>query len=159
MRREQVLRYRARVSHLDAKLPAGSFAEAAWGGLQDSVPRSGVVALHARVEDTQPGSWEDPSVVQIWFRGGADYIVPRDDAGIFTLGWLPRDAEQARDLDRVADLIHQVTDGTTREVREVWSLLEGEGPNRIKAASATGRVHIRWDASRIWLIPAERPGD
>src|SRR5437899_1666912 len=65
--REQVLRYRARASHLDAKLPAGSFAKAAWGGLQDSVPRGGMISLHARVQATQSDSWEDPSVVQIWF--------------------------------------------------------------------------------------------
>jgi hypothetical protein len=41
---------------LDRKLPAGSFAAAAWGGLQDSIPRSGVLSLNARVEGTQPDS-------------------------------------------------------------------------------------------------------
>ena len=88
--RDQVLRHRARVMHLDHRLPAGSFAAAAWGGLQDSIPRSGVLSLHARVEDTHSDSWEDPSVAQVWFRG-SDYIVPRPDAGIFTLGASPRD--------------------------------------------------------------------
>src|SRR5260221_11500878 len=95
---EQVLRYRARVSHLDAKLPAGAFAKAAWGGLQDSVPRGGVISLHARVDDTQPDSWADPSLVQIWFRGGADYIVPRAHVGVFTLGSLPPDPARAAAL-------------------------------------------------------------
>ena len=52
--RDQVLRYRARVGHLDEKLPAGAFAAAAWGGLQDTAPRSGVLSLHVRVRDTQP---------------------------------------------------------------------------------------------------------
>ena len=74
---EQLLRYRARVSHLDRKLARRSIAKAAWGGLQDSVPRGGVMSLHARVEGYEPEAWEDPSLVQIWFRGGADYIVPR----------------------------------------------------------------------------------
>jgi hypothetical protein len=30
-------------------------------------------------------------------------------------------------------------------------------PFHPRASSTTGRVHIRWDASRIWLIPVERP--
>jgi hypothetical protein len=155
--REHVLRYRARVSHLDRKLPPGSFAKAAWGGLQDSVPRAGVISLHARVKVTKPDSWEDPSVVQIWFRGGADYIVPREDAGVFTLGSSPRDAERLAELDRLADDIHRVTDGRTLIVNEVSKLLGDAHQTSLRVSGLTGRVHIRWDASRIWLIPVERP--
>jgi hypothetical protein len=155
--RAQVVRYRVRVSHLDQKLPAGSFARAAWGGLQDSAPRAGVISLHARVEDTKPDSWEDPSLVQIWFRGGADYIVPRDEVGVFTLGSFPRDPAQARELDRFVDDIHRVTEGRMLEVREVHSLLSLTHPTLLRTSAVTGRVHIRWDASNIWLIPVERP--
>jgi len=152
----QLLRYRARVSHLDARLPPGAFAEAAWGGLQDSVPRSGVISLHARVEATKSDSWEDPSLVQIWFRGGADYIVPRDDVGIFTLGSYPRDPERAADLERVADEVHELTDGRMTPSRELPRDVGGR-PLRIRNTSITGRVHIRWDAANIWVIPVERP--
>ena len=155
--REQVLRYRARVSHLDGKLPAGSFAAAAWGGLQDSVPRAGVISLHARVKGAQADSWEDPSLVQIWFRGGADYIVPREDAGVFTLGSSPRDPERAAALERLADDIHDVTEGRTMIVNEVSKLLGHTHQTGLRMSGLTGRVHIRWDASRIWLIPVERP--
>jgi Winged helix DNA-binding domain len=154
---EQVLRYRARVSHLDRKLPAGSFAEAAWGGLQDSVPRAGLISLHARVERTTADSWADPSLVQIWFRGGADYLVPLADAGVFTLGSYPRDRERAAELERLADDIHRATEGRTLPVREVSRLLGHEGTTGVRFSALTGRVHIRWDASRIWLIPVERP--
>ena len=156
-RRAQILRYRARVSHLDEKLPAGSFAKAAWGGLQDSVPRAGVISLHARVEGTNPDSWEDPSVVQIWFRGGADYIVPRSDAGIFTLGSFPRDVERGKELERLADDIHRLTKGRMLPVREVQALLKHAQPIQLRNSALTGRVLIRWDASHIWLIPVERP--
>jgi len=155
--REQVLRYRARASHLDRKLPHGSFAKAAWGGLQDSVPRAGVISLHARVTDTKPNSWEDRSVVQVWFRGGADYIVPREDAGVFTLGSSPRDPERMAELDRLADDIHRVTEGRTLIVNEVSKLLRHAHQTGLRVSGLTGRVHIRWDASRIWLIPVERP--
>ena len=157
---EQVLRYRARVSHLDAKLPSGSFARAAWGGLQDSVPRGGVISLHARVEGTQPDSWEDKTLVQIWFRGGADYIVPRADAGIFTLGCLPRDPARAAALEQLADDIHRAAKGRMTLVREVADRIghrSANDPLHPRASSATGRVHIRWDAANIWVIPVDRP--
>ncbi len=45
-------------------------------------------------------------VAQVWFRG-SDYIVPRADAGIFTLGSAPRDPERLGRLDRLADRIHR----------------------------------------------------
>jgi hypothetical protein len=155
--RDQVVRYRERVSHLDQKLPPGSFAEAAWGGLQDTIPRGGITSLHARVEDTQPDSWEDPSVVQIWFRGGADYIVPRADVGVFTLGSLPRDPERVAELERLADDIHRVSEGQTLLVREVSARLKHPTPIALRFSALTGRTHIRWDASNIWLIPVARP--
>ncbi len=157
---EQVLRYRARASHLDRKLAMVSIAKAAWGGLQDSVPRGGVISLHARVEGTKPDSWEHPKLVQIWFRGGADYIVPRDDVGVFTLGCLPRDPERVRALERLADRIHRAAKGEMTPVGEVAAAIghrSAADPFHPRASSTTGRVHIRWDASRIWLIPVERP--
>ena len=155
--REQVVRYRLRVSHLDQRLPVGSFAQAAWGGLQDSAPRAAVISLHARVNGVEPSSWDDPSLVQIWFRGGADYVVPRTDVGIFTLGSLPRSDEKVRALDELADRVHAFCEGKTFLVRDVSSALALEWPTFIRATAMTGRVHIRWDASNIWLIPVDRP--
>jgi winged helix DNA-binding protein len=152
----QVLRYRARTSHLDGKLPAGSFAEAAWGGLQDTVPRGGVLSLHARVSRTRPDSWDDPSLVQIWFRGGADYLVPRVDVGIFTLGSYPRDPAKARDLEALADDIDRITGGQSRNSSDLPETLGGRRL-RYRSAAMTGRVHIRWDARETWVIPVPRP--
>jgi winged helix DNA-binding protein len=156
--RDQVVRYRQRVTHLDQKLPPGSFAQAAWGGLQDTIPRGGVTSLHARVEGAQPDSWEDPQVVQIWFRGGADYIVPRADVGIFTLGSLPRDPARVAELEQLADDVHRVAEGQTLLVREVAARLKHPTPIALRFSALTGRTHIRWDASNIWLIPVARPG-
>jgi DNA glycosylase AlkZ-like len=156
----QLLRYRARATHLDRKLSMRSIAKAAWGGLQDSAPRNGVMSLHARVEGTKPDSWEHASLVQIWFRGGADYIVPRNDVGIFTLGCLPRDPERIAALEGVADSIHRATKGRMTPVGDVARELghpSAADPLHARVSSTTGRVHIRWDASRIWLIPVERP--
>jgi len=153
---EQVLRYRARVSHLDTRLEVGAVAAAAWGGLQDTAPRAGVLALHARVEGTLPGTWEDPSLAQIWFRGGADYIVPRADVGVFTLGSYPRDPARAAALEAIADDLHRATGGAPTLTRDLPRDLGG-APFAVRRASVTGRVLIRWDASNTWVIPAARP--
>jgi hypothetical protein len=30
------------------------------------MPRAALLSIHARVEGTQPWTWEDPSLVQLW---------------------------------------------------------------------------------------------
>jgi hypothetical protein len=154
--RERVLRFRARAGHLHERLPATSIAAAASGGLQDTAPRAALVALHARVAGAAADSWENPALVQIWFRG-ADYVVPRADVGVFTLGCLPRDPDRQRDLERLADDVHRVLDGEARHAREVYAELGRELTFLVRAAAVTGRLHIRWDASTIRIIGADRP--
>lgn len=156
--REQVLRFRARASHLHRRLEDGDLATAAYGGLQDSAPRAGVISLYARAEGVVPDSWEDPALAQIWFRFGADYIVPRENVGVFTLGSLPRDPAKCRALEDVADAAIDVLAGRTLKVREVSDALGLDEPfMMLRAAGSTGRLLIRWNASMIWLVPNERP--
>ncbi|HXD71555.1 MAG TPA: hypothetical protein VN615_16945, partial [Gaiellales bacterium] len=66
--REQILAFRRRSGALDERLPLGpeSLRQAAWAGLQDSMPRAAVLSLHARVEGIGPMAWEDPAFVQVW---------------------------------------------------------------------------------------------
>ena len=66
--RGQILAFRRRVGALDERLPRGpaSLRRAAWVGLQDSMPRAALLSIHARVEGTQPSTWEDPTLVQLW---------------------------------------------------------------------------------------------
>jgi hypothetical protein len=155
--REQVIAYRARMNQLDERLPLERCADAAHNGLQDSVPRGGVVSLHARVSGAQPDSWEHPDLAQIWFRGGADYIVPRRDVGLFTLGSQPRDANLVAQMDGLAQAVHDYCAGRVLPVREVTEGLGIERPLSIRSTAMTGRVLIRWNASNIWLVPIERP--
>jgi hypothetical protein len=156
--REQVLRFRVRASGLHRRLPFGDLAAAASGGLQDSAPRAGVVSLYARAEDVGPDSWEAPDLAQIWFRFGADYIIPRTDIGIFTIGSLPRDPDKCRALEDVADAAINFLAGRTLKVREVSNALRLDEPfMMLRAAGSTGRLLIRWNASMIWLVPNERP--
>jgi hypothetical protein len=148
---------RLAVTHAATRLPAARLTDAAWGGLQDSAPRAALLALHARVDGVNPSSWEDPALVQIWFRA-SDYVVPRADVGVFTRGAMPRDARDADALEQLADEIAKVLGDGRADSRAVASLLPRHlPPFAVRLASPTGRLHIRWDASRVEIIAAERP--
>jgi len=151
--RSRVLAFRARASCLDERV--ADPARAAYGGLQDSAPRAAVISLHARIEGCTPSSWEGPALAQIWFRA-ADYVVPRDALAAFTIGRMPRDPDAAAGLERMTDQILRVLDGQMRPTREVGEALPELG-HAIRLTSITGRVLIRWDASKIWAIPSDRP--
>lgn len=149
-----VSRFRLRRQSLHCRLPSDDLEIAAYGGLQDSAPRSALLALHARMEETHPGSWEDQRLVQIWFRW-SDYVVPRPDVGMFTLGTLPRDAEQRAVLDQLAERVLSVLDGRSRPTRDVAAALPHlESAGLLRCSAATGKVHIRWDAQTITMHPA-----
>src|SRR5512139_4107409 len=85
--RAQILAFRRRVASLDERLPRGRRAlrQAAWAGLQDSMPRAALLSIHARMKGTQPGSWQDPSLVQVWGPRFSSYVVARRDLALFTI--------------------------------------------------------------------------
>ena len=91
--RRQILAFRRHVGALDERLPRGrrSLRLAAWAGLKDSMPRAALLSIHARVEGTQPSTWEDPSLVQLWGPHHHAYVVAARDLGVFSLGRLPDD--------------------------------------------------------------------
>lgn len=151
---ERVRAFRARSTHLDARLHAGSFAEAAWGGLQDSAPRSALLSLHARVKQVDTDAWSHREVVQIWFRW-ADYLVPRSDVGVFTIGASPRNPRFADALDALGRAVEDVLDGEELSSKDVAAKIRGiTNPFIIRSAIVTGRFHIRWDARTVTLLPA-----
>src|SRR3989442_5160646 len=88
--RKNVLSFRQRATYLHRRLSPGRLVDAAFAGLQDSSPRSAVLALHARVRDVPPSAWKDPRFVQVWGPRGAVYVVPSQDLAVFTLGRIPR---------------------------------------------------------------------
>jgi hypothetical protein len=156
---ERVAAYRLRAMHLVERLPPRSHELAAFGGLQDSAPRAGLFALHARMQQVHPGAWADPSLVQIWFRM-ADHLVPRRDVGVFTIGALPRDPERRTALHNLADRVLRVLDGQQRRSREVTAAipeLDTPGMARLRQLSVTGKLHIRWDARTVSVLPAAPP--
>lgn len=145
--REQAVFYRLRVNHLVERLPAGSYEEAAYVGLQDTAPRDALLGLHARVEDCEPSGWEHPSLIQTYSPRDAVYVLPQKDFGIFTLGRLPLAAEPRRRVDRLADDVCRRLDG-----RELRGGLPG-----LRAACASGRIALRWTTSALWVREVPRP--
>src|SRR5580765_6175901 len=89
--RAESLAFRRPAGALEERLAPGrgSLRQAAWAGLQDSMPRAALLSIHARVEGVGPSSWEDASLVQVWGPRYHVYVVAARDLAVFTLGRLP----------------------------------------------------------------------
>jgi winged helix DNA-binding protein len=154
--RAQILAFRRRAGALDERLPRGarSLRTAAWAGLTDSVPRAALLSIHARVEGTRPGSWEDPSLVQLWGPRYSTYVVPARDRAIFTLGRLPDAARRRQRAEDMAARLDAHLAGRRLKDNDVQHAL-GVG-NAVKYAAPTGTLLLRWDGARtpdIWTVP------
>jgi hypothetical protein len=155
--RAQVLAYRRSVSGLDERLAPGprSLRRAAWAGLQDSMPRAALLSIHARVEGTEPSTWEDPSLVQLWGPRFSAYVVAARDRAILTLGRLSDDPRRRRFAKDMASRLHAFLEGRTMTYGEAGRAL-GVQPNALRYGAPTGRILIRWDGARqptVWTVP------
>ena len=155
--RPQILAFRRQVGALDARLPRGqrSLRRAAWAGLQDSMPRAALLSIHARVEGTEPSTWDDPSLVQLWGPRFSVFVVAACDLAVFSLGTLPDDAKGQRRADDLAARLTAILGGARMTYGEAGHAL-GVPPNRLRYAAATGTVLIRWEGARlptIWTVP------
>jgi hypothetical protein len=155
--RAQALAFRRHSSGLEVRLQSGSksLRAAAWAGLQDSMPRAALLSLHARVAGIEPGSWEDPSLVQLWGPRYSVYLVAERDRAVFTLGRLPDDPVARGRADELADRLETFLHGRRMDCREAGHGL-GVHPVSLRYAAPTGRVVMRWDGARqptIWTVP------
>ena len=155
--REQIISHRRTVGALDERLTPGlaSLRRAAWAGLQDSVPRAAVLSIHARVRETAPDTWEDPSLVQLWGPRFSVYVIAAQDLAVFSLGRLPDGGEGRRRADDLAARLRAFLDGRTVNYGEAGYAL-GVHPNSLRYAAPTGTVLIRWDGARqptVWTVP------
>jgi hypothetical protein len=93
-----VLSYRAHGHHLDHRLAAKEYVHGGAGGVQDTPPGSGALALAARVEDVGAETWESARVdertlVESWSVRGAPLAFARSDHQLFTNGVCPNDED------------------------------------------------------------------
>jgi hypothetical protein len=155
--RTQILAFRRVVQALDERLSPGkaSLRQAAWAGLQDSMPRAALLSLHARVEGTTSTTWEAPSLTQLWGPRYSTYIVDARDAPAFTVGRLPESGSTRRVAESLASRLENAL-GAARMIERAAAQALGESPNRLRYATLTGRVRIRWDGAKqptIWIVP------
>src|SRR5437868_15217120 len=143
--RGQILAFRRRVGALDERMPMGSqsLRQAAWAGLQDSMPRAALLSLHARVNGVESSTWEHPSLAQLWGPRYHTYVVPKRDFALFSLGRLPDSARGRVRAERMAELLRGQLGGRRMTDREAAGAL-GVG-NSIRYAATTGTVAIRWE--------------
>lgn len=152
LKRAQILGHRRRAGSLDTRLPGGapSLRQAAWAGLQDSMPRAAVLSIHARVEGTAPDAWADPALVQLWGPRYSVFAVAVEDRAVFTLGRLPEDEKGLRRAVDTADRLEAFLDGREMPFGQA-------GHNSLRYGAATGRLLLRWNGSRqptIRVVPA-----
>lgn len=152
--RAQAIRYRLHVNHLTARLPAGAYDVAARCGLQDSWPRSGLISLAARVESCRADAWEDPRLVQTYSPRAAVHLLPAADLGVFTVGRLPADPAARRLIEDDAERICRALGGRARRTADLPESLCG----RLRRATASGRLLVRWDARSLLIRECPRPG-
>jgi hypothetical protein len=155
--RPQILAFRRQAGVLDERLPPGprSLRRAAWAGLQDSMPRAALLSIHARVEGTEPSTWEDPSLLQLWGPRYNVFVVAECDLAVFSLGTLPDDARGLRRAEDLAVRLNAVLGNARMSYGEAGRAL-GVHPNSLRYAAATGTVLIRWEGARlpvIWTVP------
>ena len=154
--RSQILAFRRRVAALDERLPPGAapLRRAAWAGLTDSMPRAALLSIHARVRGTKPSTWEHPSLVQVWGPRFSVYVVPARDHAIFTVGRYPDDARGRRVAEGMAELLQRHLGEERMTDREAGR--RANVGNRMRYATTTGTVLIRWEGARapvIWTVP------
>jgi hypothetical protein len=147
--RAQILAFRRRAGALDERLPAGpgSLRQAAWAGLQDSMPRAALLSLHARVEGVEHSDWEHPSLVQLWGPRYQAYVVARADLAVFSLGRLPDDEKGRRRAEDAAARLRAHLGGATLSYGDVGRAL-GVHHNSLRYGATTGTIVIRWDGAR-----------
>jgi hypothetical protein len=156
--RSQILAFRREAAALDERLPYGRRAlrQAAWAGLQDSTPRAALLSIHARLAGTEPASWEDPSLVQVWGPRFSAYVVPKRDLAVFTLARLPDEEGALKRVQDIAARLRETLAGTRMTQGAAARLMRAKHPNLLRYAAPTGTVVIRWDGSHqpdVWNVP------
>jgi hypothetical protein len=158
--RQQLLTHRRRVQALDSRLPAGeaSLRQAAWAGLQDSMPRAALLQIHARVEGSDSEVWDAPSLVQLWGPRFSVYVVDRRDLAAFSLGRYPDDERGREVADGLATRLRAAI-GTRTVLHDDAAAALGVPPNRLRYAATTGSLVIRWGGARqatVSMVPAPK---
>ena len=154
--RAEALAFRRRATALDRRLPRTELTRPAEAGLQDSAPRSAVLALQARVEDVAADDWRDARLVQLWGPRGAVWVVRREDVAVFTHGRLPRDDARRAAIARAARRVRELLADGPRSKNDLLRLPGAPSMSRLLEASMGGGMRLVWDG-RDTIVHASPP--
>jgi len=118
------------------------------------MPRAALLSIHARVEGTEPSTWEDSSLVQLWGPRHHAYVVAAGDLAVFSLGRLPDEAASRRVAENLAARLRALLGRARMTYGEAGRTL-GVHPNALRYAAPTGTVLMRWEGARqptIWTV-------
>ena len=138
--RSQILAFQRRATALDERLPRG---------------RRALLSIHARMAGTQPASWEDPSLVQVWGPRFSTYVVAKRDLAVFTLGRLPDESGPLKRAQDIAARLRSALAGRRMAQGAAARAMGAQHANQLRYAAPTGTLLIRWDGSRqpdIWNV-------
>ena len=119
------------------------------------MPRAALLSIHARVRGTKPSTWEDPSLVQLWGPRYNVFVVATRDLAVFSLGVFPADAKGRARAEDLAQRLHAFLGGARMSYAEAGRALRVH-PNRLRYASPTGTILIRWEGAlrpTVWTVP------
>lgn len=161
--RAGILGHRRRTGLLDGReaWTDDAVRRAAWAGLTDSMPRTALLSLHARLENVAGDSWEDAAFVQVWGPRYSVYVVCATDVAVFTRGRLPAGGAARARADDIASRLASFLGGERGDVREAGAALDIHH-NAIRYAAPTGILRIRWDGARqpdVWTVEASGTDD
>ncbi len=111
------------------------------------MPRAALLSIHARVEGTEPSTWEDPSLVQLWGPRFNVFVIAARDLAVFSLGTWADDAKGQQRAEDLAARLNAILGGARMTYGEAGRAL-GVHPNSLRYAAATGTVLIRWEGAR-----------
>jgi hypothetical protein len=118
------------------------------------MPRAALLSIHARVRDAHASIWEHPSLVQLWGPRFNVYVVAERDRALFSTARYPDDARGRRVAEEMAARLQAFLGDRRLTDREAGRGI-GEG-NRLRYATLTGTVLIRWEGARaptLWIVP------
>ena len=103
----------------------------------------------------EPGTWEQPPLVQVWGLRYSAFVIAERDVALFTLGRLPEESRARQRAEDTANRLEAAL-GDERLDCRVAARIVGLSPNALRYAAPTGRFLIYWDGSRqplIWAVP------
>src|SRR6186997_3396894 len=99
--------------------------------------RAALLSIHARMADTEPESWEDPSLVQIWGPRFSVYVVAKCDLAVFTLGKLPSEAGPRKRAQDIAARLQVALAGRRMTYGAAARAMRAKHPNQLRYAAPT----------------------